>query len=75
MKRGVSQQERQMIVNLHNALRAHLASGQESHGVRGGQPPAADMLEVRNFLCFQYTENLGEYAGKESKVSESCYEG
>ena len=64
MKKGVSQQERQLIVNAHNVFRARVARGRESRGVGGGQPPAADMLEVRNFLCFQYTENSGKYAGK-----------
>ena len=46
LRRGVSEGDKGVIVSLHNKLRSQVALGQESRGLPGPQPPAADMLEM-----------------------------
>ena len=40
------QADKDAIVAKHNELRALVASGEETQGVGGGQPAAADMREM-----------------------------
>ena len=46
LKVGLDPQEKDQLVNLHNKLRARVALGEESRGLTGPQPPAADMMEL-----------------------------
>ena len=46
LARGVSEAEREEIVELHNQFRALLARGGERRGRPGPQPPAANMKEM-----------------------------
>jgi hypothetical protein len=45
---GVTLEERQLIVQEHNSLRSHVASGSETRGLPAGvpQPPAANMMAL-----------------------------
>ena len=48
---GVSDdQERDLIVDLHNQLRAKIANGQELRGDPGPQPMAANMMELVSII-------------------------
>lgn len=40
------------ILDVHNDIRNHVASGQESRGALGNQPPAADMFLLVSFPRF-----------------------
>nr|XP_053638661.1 venom allergen 5-like [Cherax quadricarinatus]XP_053638662.1 venom allergen 5-like [Cherax quadricarinatus]XP_053638663.1 venom allergen 5-like [Cherax quadricarinatus]XP_053638664.1 venom allergen 5-like [Cherax quadricarinatus]XP_053638665.1 venom allergen 5-like [Cherax quadricarinatus]XP_053638667.1 venom allergen 5-like [Cherax quadricarinatus] len=42
----VTEKEKEQILNLHNTLRAQVATGQEKRGAPGPQPPAANMREI-----------------------------
>jgi len=46
LDRGLSENEKRALVSAHNQLRARVASGSESRGRPGRQPPAADMMEM-----------------------------
>jgi len=46
LDRGLSENEKRALVFAHNQLRARVASGSESRGRPGRQPPAADMMEM-----------------------------
>ncbi|KAJ8967919.1 hypothetical protein NQ314_002578, partial [Rhamnusium bicolor] len=48
--------DKKYIVNIHNDIRNHVASGQESRGTLGSQPPAADMYML------QWDNELSEIA-------------
>ncbi|KAJ8914607.1 hypothetical protein NQ315_017312 [Exocentrus adspersus] len=48
--------EKRYILDIHNDIRNHVASGQETKGVLGNQPPAADML------LLEWDEELAEIA-------------
>ncbi|XP_023321440.1 venom allergen 3 [Eurytemora carolleeae] len=43
LRRGVSSEEKQIILNTHNRLRAIIARGEEKRGAPGPQPPASNM--------------------------------
>lgn len=43
LARGVTEREKQEIVDIHNRFRAKLARGEEKRGAPGPQPPASDM--------------------------------
>ena len=47
MIRELSEEAKQVIVDKHNELRRKIAKGEESRGVGGGQPAAANMRELR----------------------------
>ena len=40
------QADQAAIVDKHNALRARIANGEETKGVGGGQPSAANMMKM-----------------------------
>ena len=42
----IQQDIKEAIVAKHNELRAKIAEGQETKGVDGAEPPAADMMEI-----------------------------
>ncbi|XP_072388000.1 venom allergen 5 2-like [Diabrotica undecimpunctata] len=57
--RSISQYNKQLILDLHNAMRQSIALGQI-----GGQPPAANMMEMK------WDDEL---ASRAQKWAESCY--
>ncbi|XP_074030385.1 venom allergen 3 isoform X3 [Leptinotarsa decemlineata] len=42
----ITDQMKKSIVDIHNDIRNHVASGRETRGRLGGQPPAADMSQL-----------------------------
>ena len=42
----MTEADKNVIVSLHNKFRSQVALGQESRGLPGPQPPAANMLEM-----------------------------
>lgn len=52
IKSGLTKEEKQRIVDLHNELRQKVAKGQETQGSPGPQPPAKDMPDVVRILKF-----------------------
>ena len=46
MSSGLTQQEKNQVLDLHNKLRSRVATGSEQRGVPGPQPEAGDMLEL-----------------------------
>ncbi|XP_059086443.1 uncharacterized protein LOC131883108 isoform X1 [Tigriopus californicus] len=46
IERGMTQQERELVLMLHNERRAFIANGKELRGDPGPQPPAANMMEL-----------------------------
>jgi len=46
LKRGLSEEEKSEILDLHNELRAQVASGKETRGVNGSQPSASNMRKL-----------------------------
>ena len=54
--RGLSDKEKNLVLDYHNQLRAKVANGQETRGRSGSQPPAADMLE------FQWDDEIANMA-------------
>jgi len=46
LRSGVTEEQREQIVEVHNRLRAKLARGEERRGRPGPQPAAADMLQM-----------------------------
>ena len=43
---GITNQDRQEIVRVHNELRSEIANGRERRGKPGPQPPAANMEQM-----------------------------
>jgi hypothetical protein len=46
VSQGLTESEKGVALNLHNKLRAKVATGQESRGSSGAQPSAANMREM-----------------------------
>lgn len=42
----MTQEERELVLMLHNERRAFIANGKELRGDPGPQPPAANMMEL-----------------------------
>ena len=61
VKRGVTENDKELIVKLHNDYRSKVATGQERNG--GGLPTAANMLEM------VWDEELSAVA---QKLAETC---
>ena len=56
MDGGVTLEERQLIVQEHNRLRSHVASGSETRGLPDTvpQPPAANMMALVQLFAYSY---------------------
>ena len=61
VKRGVTENDKELIVKLHNDYRSKVATGQERNG--GGLPTAANMLEM------VWDDELSAVA---QKLAETC---
>ena len=48
---GITRQDKEEILRVHNELRAKVANGQEKRGKPGPQPPASDMEQMVS-ACF-----------------------
>lgn len=48
--RGLEADEKRLALDLHNALRAKLARGEEIRGHPGPQPHAANMMQMVIFI-------------------------
>ena len=46
MGSGITRQDKEEILRVHNELRAKVAQGKENRGKPGPQPPAADMEQM-----------------------------
>ena len=49
---GITRQDKEEILRVHNELRAKVAQGEENRGKPGPQPPAADMEQMVKSLFF-----------------------
>ena len=47
---GITRQDKEEILRVHNELRAKVANGNEKRGKPGPQPPAADMEQMVKLL-------------------------
>ena len=57
LKRGVTEQEKEEILDIHNKWRSTIAQGKERRGSPGPQPGASDMkimVRDRDRLCYKF---------------------
>ena len=48
LNRNLTEDEKMLVMDLHNQKRMHIANGLEERGDPGPQPPAANMMELVN---------------------------
>ena len=58
-----NQDEKSQIVELHNDLRAKVASGNETRGLNGSQPRATNMKQLK------WNDDLAEVAQDKNKIA------
>ena len=77
MDGGVTLEERQLILQEHNRLRSHVASGSETRGLPDTvpQPPAANMMALVQLFAYSYPSSWARLSHNEFRSAWDVLDG